>query len=282
MRGKSCAGDWQVLDRLCVFNGLRGAQCSQKCGGRGVVAKSLAKVGEEVDVAGAKNKGTAELEGIPSEFVLVVAGGFGALAALGIITAEEMEEIGFAEVGEFIGLAALVDEEGEVDAGFLLEEEGVAGVAEADGGEGRILGKEGWLMFAQLRDVLAAEDSAVVAEEDEDSGMRFPEGAEADLVAEGVGERDAGETLTEGFGHGGMIEEAGRRVKGVPREDGSEGFFLLARSEVLASRFNRRLISLVDVKSDGGAVSDGAIVALEGQGARAGACVVVDGCGDGG
>jgi hypothetical protein len=59
------------------------------------------------------------------------------------------------------------------------------------------------LVFAQLRDVLAAKDSAVVAKEDEHGGMVFPEGAEADLLAKGVGENDIGELLAEGFGHDG-------------------------------------------------------------------------------
>jgi hypothetical protein len=59
------------------------------------------------------------------------------------------------------------------------------------------------LLFAQLRDVLAAEDSSVVAKEDEDGGIVFPEGAEADLLAKGVGEDDAGELLAEGFRHDG-------------------------------------------------------------------------------
>ena len=117
------------------------------------------------------------MEGIAAEFVLAVAGGFGAFAALEIVAAEEVEEVGFAEVGEFVGLAFGVDEEGEVNAGFFLEEAGVTGVAEADGGEGGVFGLEGGLVFAQLRDVFAAEDSAVVAEEDKDDGMRFPEGA---------------------------------------------------------------------------------------------------------
>ena len=58
-------------------------------------------------------------------------------------------------------------------------------------------------MFAQLRDVLAAEDSAVVAEEDDDGGIAFPEPAEADGFAEGVGENDAGKLLADGFGHDG-------------------------------------------------------------------------------
>jgi hypothetical protein len=127
----------------------------------------------------------------------VVAGGTGAFAALKIVTAEEVEKVSFAEVGEFVGLAVLVDEEGEVDAGFLLEEAGVGLIAQAYGGEGGAFFAEGLLVFAQLRDVLAAEDSAVVAEEDEDGGVVFPERAEADMVADGVGESDVGEPVTE-------------------------------------------------------------------------------------
>ena len=160
-------------------------------------------MGEAVDVAGAEDKGAAELEGVAAEFVLAVAGGFGAAAALEIVAAEEMEKIGFAEVGEFVGLAVGVDEEGKVNAGFFLEQKGVAGVAEADGGEGGVLFAEGLLVCAQLRDVLAAEDSAVVAEEDEHGGIRFPKRAETNLFAEGVGKSDAGETLAEGVGHEG-------------------------------------------------------------------------------
>ena len=171
--------------------------------GGGVVAKSLAEVGEAVDVAGAEDERAAQLEGIEAEFVLAVAGGAGALAVFEIVASEEMENVGGFEIGDFVGLAVLVDEEGEVDAGFLLEDAGVVGVAEAYGGEGGVFFMEGWLVFAQLRDVLAAKDSAVVAKEDEDGGIRFPERAQADGLAEGIGERDIGELPAKGFGHDG-------------------------------------------------------------------------------
>ena len=42
---------------------------------------------------------------------------------------------------------------------------------------------EGLLVFAQLRDVFAAEDSPVVAKENEDGGIVFPERAETDGIA---------------------------------------------------------------------------------------------------
>ena len=160
-------------------------------------------MGEPVDVAGAEDKRASQLEGIAAQFVLMVAGGIGALAALEIVATEEVEDIGGFEVGDLVRLAVFIDEEGEVDVGFFLEDAGIVGIAEADGGEGGMFFAEGLLVLAQLRDVLAAEDSAVVAEEDEDGGIRFPEGAEADDFAEGVRQRDAGELLTEGIGHDG-------------------------------------------------------------------------------
>jgi hypothetical protein len=162
-------------------------------------------VGEAINIAGAEDEGAAELKGVAAEFVLVVAGGGGAFAALEIVAAEEVENIGRFQAGDFVRLAVFVDQQGKFDLCFFLKDAGVVGIAEADGGERDLFFAEGLLMFAQLRDMLAAEDSAVVAKEDEDGGIRFPERAETDLLAEGVGKSDASETLAEGFGHGGMI-----------------------------------------------------------------------------
>jgi len=160
-------------------------------------------VGEAVDVAGAEDEGAAELEGIAAKFVLLMTGGAGAGATFEIVAAEEMEHVGYAEIGDLVGLAVLVDEKREVDAGFLLEDAGVVLIAEANGGEGSAFFAEGLLVIAQLRDVFTAKDSAVVAEEDEDGGVVFPEPAEADGFAEGIREDDVGELLAEGFGHDG-------------------------------------------------------------------------------
>ena len=46
---------------------------------------------------------------------------------------------------------------------------------------------ESLLVFAQLRDMLSTEDSTVVAKENEDGGIVFPERAETDGIAKGVG-----------------------------------------------------------------------------------------------
>ncbi len=56
-------------------------------------------------------------------------------------------------------------------------------------------------MLAQLRDVLAAEDSTVVPQEDQDRGLVLPKRAEPDLAASGVRKHDAGQGFAERAGH---------------------------------------------------------------------------------
>jgi len=49
------------------------------------------------------------LEGMVAEFMLAMAGGAGAFAALEIVRAREVQEIGDAQFGDFVGLAVGVD-----------------------------------------------------------------------------------------------------------------------------------------------------------------------------
>ena len=56
-------------------------------------------------------------------------------------------------------------------------------------------------MFTQLGDVLAAENSTVVAEEDNDGWSAGPEGAELHGALVAIGKDDAGESRAEGAIH---------------------------------------------------------------------------------
>lgn len=67
------------------------------------------------------------------------------------------------------------DQKRKGDAGLFAKNTGVSPVAESDGGQARSAVEEGLLVCAQLRDVLAAENSAVVAKEDQDCRGPFPE-----------------------------------------------------------------------------------------------------------
>jgi hypothetical protein len=135
----------------------------QQVAGQSAVTEGLADVGEEVHIAGTKHKTAAELERVLAELVLAMAGGCGAPARDLVVFPQEMQQVGFAQFGRFVRVTLLVNQERELNAGFFAEELCVVHVAKADGGESRSFRAECLLVFAQLRDVLAAEDSAPVA-----------------------------------------------------------------------------------------------------------------------
>jgi len=134
-------------------------------------------VGEPVDIAWGEDERAAELQGIAAEFVLLMAGGTGAFAAGEIVAAQQVKDIGGSQVGGGVGVAVLVDQQREIDVRFFAEDAGVVGVAETDGCERGTFLAKGLLLYAQLRDVLAAKDSAIVAKKYDDGGMALPQRA---------------------------------------------------------------------------------------------------------
>ena len=155
----------------------------------------------EINVAGAEDEASPKLEGILAHSVLPVAGAPCSFPGQRVVAAEEMEQRRGSEAGRAIRLPPLVNQKGERDTGFLTEQTGVAQVTEPNGGETSPLAPECMLMLAQLRDVLAAEESAVVAKESEDRGAVGPQRAESNLVAFGVGYNDTRELRTERLLH---------------------------------------------------------------------------------
>ena len=170
-------------------------------GGGGIIAEGFAEVREAIEISGGEDEAAAELEGILAKFVLLMAGGTGALAALEIVAAKKVQQIGGRQVGDGIRLTLFIHEQWKRDAGFFLEKAGVAAVAQADGGEGSAFVQEGLVVFAQLRDVLAAKDSAVVAKKNDDRGIALPQRTKANLRAVGVGENDVCKLLAESLLH---------------------------------------------------------------------------------
>jgi hypothetical protein len=162
----------------------------EECGGSGVIAEGFAEVGEAIDISGGEDEAAAELKGVPAKFVLLMAGRAGALAALEIVAAKKMKQIRGTQISDSVRLAFFIHEQGKRDAGFFAEKAGVVAVAEADSGERGTFIQEGLLVFAQLRDVLAAKDSAIVAKKHEDGGLALPQRTEANFPAVGVGEND--------------------------------------------------------------------------------------------
>ena len=168
-----------------------------------MVAKGLAEVGEAIDVPWAKDEAAAQLKRIQPQFVLTMPGGASAITALEVVAAKYVKHIGDAQVSEFVGLALFVDEQGEVDSRFFLENTRVVAVAKADGCEGSTFVEEGLLVFAQLRDVLTAKNSSIVAKKNDDRRLALPQRSQANLLAKSVGKNEVSEPLAESLQHDG-------------------------------------------------------------------------------
>jgi hypothetical protein len=130
---------------------------------------------EAIDISWTEKEAAAELEGIQAKFVLVMPGRASALPAFEIIAAKDVKNIGGAQVGDGVRQASFVDQERKIDAGFFAENTGIVSVPKADGGERSVLGGEFSLVLAQLRDVLAAKDSSIVAKKHDNGVMALPQ-----------------------------------------------------------------------------------------------------------
>ena len=176
---------------------------------RSVVAESLADVDEAIDVARAEHETRAELKRIFAESVLVVTGGFGAVARDAVFAAQKVQQVRVFQLGSSIGVAPGIDEQRKRDARLFTEDARILKVAEADGGEIRASSFDLGFVLAQLRNVLAAEDSAVVAQKDDDGRPRGPERAETNEALIGVRQCDISKPRAEsGRGHDNGNERA--------------------------------------------------------------------------
>jgi len=68
------------------------------------------------------------------------------------------------------------------------------------------------LVFAQLRDVLAAKNSAVVPQKDHNGWLPGPQGAKTNVPPIAVGKGDLGESAAEGILHASSILSSGSRT----------------------------------------------------------------------
>jgi len=95
-----------------------------------------------------------------------------------------------------------IDQKWERDSSLFAKDLGIVCVAQADGGQPSALSAERLFVVAQLRDVLAAKDSSVVAKEDDHRRLVGPERAERDGLSFRVRQDDSRELLTHGLRHG--------------------------------------------------------------------------------
>lgn len=130
---------------------------------------------EEVFVSGRKHKAATELHRIFSQAMLLVSGGLSPASGLHVVPTQQVEQGSVAQANSFVGFALVVDQEGELDTSFFAKEFGVARVAQSNGGEMRALLLELFFECAQLRDMLSAEDSTIVAKEHQHGWSALPQ-----------------------------------------------------------------------------------------------------------
>ena len=130
---------------------------------------------EDVDVPRTKDKTPAKLEGIFAQFVLPVAGGVRPATRRMIHRAQHVKDGTNPKIQSPIGNAIRIDQQRERDAGFLAKEPRVLHVAQAYGGNARALELKAFFPFAQLRDMLAAKQSPIVAQKCHHTWLASPQ-----------------------------------------------------------------------------------------------------------
>ena len=101
------------------------------------------------------------------------------------------------KLGGPVRLALLVNQQLKMDVRFIAESSRVGQVAQADGGQSGPLLQKRLLVIAQLRDVLAAENSAVVPKEYQHRRPVFPQRAQPNQSFVAVRQHNARQPLTQ-------------------------------------------------------------------------------------
>ena len=142
----------------------------------------------KVDIAGTENEASPELKRILAQFVLPVSGSTGSFPCQCIVAAENMKERALQQTDSTICLPLVINQKWERDPSLRAKNLGILCVAQSDGGQPSTFSAKCLFVVAQLRDVLAAEDSSVVAKEDDHRRMVGPERAESDRLSFRIGQ----------------------------------------------------------------------------------------------
>ncbi len=167
--------------------------CLKKNLWRRIVTKSLAHMAEQVRVPRAENKAAAELKRVAAEAKLPMTRAAGPSATDNVRAAKEVEQISRTKPCRSVRLPFFINEQWELDPGFVTELSCVPAVAESHRCQACPGRTERFLIVAQLGDMLAAEYSSIVTEKDEDCRTGFPERAQTCRVPVGIGKRDLSE-----------------------------------------------------------------------------------------
>jgi hypothetical protein len=118
-------------------------------------------------------------------------------ARLQVVFAQKVEQGSVAQPHSLICFSLVIDKERKLDTGFLAEKFGVAGVAQANHSQMSAFTFELGFKFAQLRDVLSAENSTVMSKEDHHGRSALPQGPKPRRLAVGIRKRNSGQLAAE-------------------------------------------------------------------------------------
>jgi hypothetical protein len=121
----------------------------------------------EIAIAGTEHEAATELERILSEPMLAVAAGARPLTRGAVVASEHVEQIARFKAGSIIGDAFFIDQQRKIDLRLFAKQPRVINIAKADGCQPCAGCLKFLLVLAQLRDMLTAEDSAVVPKENQ-------------------------------------------------------------------------------------------------------------------
>jgi hypothetical protein len=159
----------------------------------------------QIDIPRTENEAPSELKRILAQLVLPVSGCTGSLPCQRIVLAQELKQGATSQPRSTICLPLVVNQQRERDASFLAKYSGVVCVAQTDSSQTSAFIAERLFVVAQLRNVLAAKDSAVVTEECDHCRPVGPKRAESDGSAFRVRQDDSCELFTERLRHYGVI-----------------------------------------------------------------------------
>ena len=141
---------------------------------------------EAVDITWAENKTTAQLKWILPQLDLPVPRGAGSLARFHIIGPKKMQQVGVAKFRHLVGLPLLVDQQRKRNARLLAEQTRIIAVSQSNGRQRGSFVPESLLVFAQLRDMLAAKNSSIMPQKNDHGRLAGPQRSQPRLFAIGV------------------------------------------------------------------------------------------------
>ena len=128
----------------------------------------------QVAIPGSEDKTPAQLERVLAQCFLADARRFGALAARRVVATKQMEDICFAQICRAMRLAVLIHKQRKSDSELFAELPREIHSSQTDRDDVCAPGRNLLLVVTQLRDMLAAEDSAPMPQKDDHRRLALP------------------------------------------------------------------------------------------------------------